>query len=64
MTTPLSLSPCIKVCRLDAADMCIACGRLLAEIAAWWRMSLDEQRAACEAAAPRLRAGTQTERPP
>ena len=64
MTDPLSLSPCIKVCRLDAADMCIGCGRLLAEIAAWSQMSAEQRRAVCEAAALRLRARTKVERPP
>jgi uncharacterized protein len=54
VTNPLSLSPCIKVCRLDAANMCIGCGRLLSEIAAWSRMSHEQQRAVCEAAAQRL----------
>ncbi|HEX7013513.1 MAG TPA: DUF1289 domain-containing protein [Steroidobacteraceae bacterium] len=56
MTNSDSLSPCIKVCQLDAEDMCIGCGRLLSEIAAWSRMSPDERRAVREAAAQRLRA--------
>jgi predicted Fe-S protein YdhL (DUF1289 family) len=55
MTDSDSLSPCINVCQLDAEDMCIGCGRLIGEIAAWSRMSLDERRAVCEAAAQRLR---------
>jgi len=28
-------SPCTGVCQLDAADICLGCGRSLAEIAAW-----------------------------
>ncbi|MGH8457646.1 MAG: DUF1289 domain-containing protein [Stenotrophobium sp.] len=28
-------SPCIQVCRLDAAQVCEGCGRSLAEIAEW-----------------------------
>ncbi|MGH8530080.1 MAG: DUF1289 domain-containing protein [Nevskiales bacterium] len=28
-------SPCTGVCRLDAAEVCVGCGRTLAEIAAW-----------------------------
>jgi predicted Fe-S protein YdhL (DUF1289 family) len=35
--------------------MCIGCGRLLSEIAAWSTMSHEQQRAVCEAAAQRLR---------
>jgi predicted Fe-S protein YdhL (DUF1289 family) len=65
MTNPLSLSPCVKVCRLDAANtMCIGCGRLLSEIAAWSKMSAEQQATVCEAAAQRLRAGPQDERSP
>lgn len=64
MTDPEPLSPCIKVCRLDAEDVCIGCGRTLAEIAAWSRMSRDEQREVCEAAAQRLRAKANGTRAP
>jgi predicted Fe-S protein YdhL (DUF1289 family) len=65
VTQPLSLSPCVKVCRLDAdTNMCIGCGRLLSEIAAWSRLSPEQQHAVCEAAAQRLRARAQVERPP
>lgn len=59
MTNPVALSPCIKVCQLDAANMCIGCGRLLSEVAAWSRMSPEQQQAVCEAAAQRLRDKTQ-----
>jgi predicted Fe-S protein YdhL (DUF1289 family) len=44
--------------------MCIGCGRLLSEIAAWSKMSAEQQAAVCEAAAQRLRAGPQDERSP
>jgi len=60
MTNSDTLSPCIKVCQLDDADMCIGCGRLLSEIAAWSRMSSDERRAVREAAAERLRSKSNT----
>jgi predicted Fe-S protein YdhL (DUF1289 family) len=37
-------SPCVKVCTLDAqAGYCLGCGRTLAEIAGWVRMSGDER---------------------
>ena len=45
-TTPSDypVSPCIQVCTLDAAQMCIGCRRTLEEIANWGRMSAAEQR--------------------
>ena len=37
--TPLPIadppSPCVQVCMLDARDVCIGCGRSLAEIGEW-----------------------------
>jgi uncharacterized protein len=65
VTNPIALSPCVKVCRLDAANnMCIGCGRLLSEIAEWSRMSYEQQRAACEVAAQRLCNAKEREQPP
>jgi predicted Fe-S protein YdhL (DUF1289 family) len=49
-------SPCIKVCVLDADQMCVGCGRILREIADWSRMTREEQRLACVHAAQRLQA--------
>jgi uncharacterized protein len=46
-------SPCIKVCVLDANSVCIGCGRTIDEIADWSRMSVEEQRLACERAEQR-----------
>jgi uncharacterized protein len=38
-------SPCKRVCTLDpATDLCLGCGRTLAEITAWTRMT-DAERA-------------------
>jgi uncharacterized protein len=38
-------SPCNRVCTLDpATDLCLGCGRSLAEITAWARMT-DAERA-------------------
>ena len=28
-------SPCIGICRLDAQELCVGCGRTLDEIAEW-----------------------------
>jgi len=46
-------SPCIKVCTLDAQNVCIGCGRTIDEIASWSRLSVEQQRAICERAAQR-----------
>ncbi len=50
------LSPCIKLCVMDAASgLCAGCGRTLEEIARWGALS-DSQRAAVMAVLPeRLR---------
>lgn len=37
------LSPCIGICSLDDAGLCLGCHRTATEIAAWTRMD-DEQR--------------------
>ena len=42
------VSPCIKVCVLDAAARCTGCGRTIGEIARWSRMSAAEQWAVVE----------------
>ena len=48
-----NLSPCIRVCRLDARSVCVGCGRTLDEIARWSQLKMDEQRAICAVAAQR-----------
>jgi hypothetical protein len=37
-------SPCIRTCCLDDDDVCIGCGRSLAEIVSWGTASDDEKR--------------------
>jgi len=49
-------SPCIKVCELNAADICVGCGRSRAEIAAWRDMTEAQKAATVAAARNRLRA--------
>lgn len=50
-------SPCINVCRMDAANtLCVGCWRSLDEIARWSRTSDDDRRAIL-AAVERRRAG-------
>jgi predicted Fe-S protein YdhL (DUF1289 family) len=47
-------SPCVNVCRMDAANaLCVGCFRTLDEIARWSRASDDERRAILAAVARR-----------
>ena len=49
------LSPCIKVCAVDAASgLCSGCGRTLAEIGAWAGLSDDQRRAVMASLPSRL----------
>lgn len=41
--TPVA-SPCVYVCALDEADICIGCQRSAAEITRWGRMDNAERR--------------------
>ena len=42
----MTASPCIGVCRLDPrTQICVGCGRTIAEIAAWPSLSAEERRA-------------------
>ncbi|MBF7731195.1 DUF1289 domain-containing protein [Pseudomonas sp. N040] len=38
-------SPCVQVCALDEADVCIGCQRTADEITRWGLMQDDERRA-------------------
>jgi hypothetical protein len=50
-------SPCKRVCTLDpATDLCLGCGRSLAEITAWTRMSDAERGQVMAECAQRLEA--------
>jgi predicted Fe-S protein YdhL (DUF1289 family) len=53
------LSPCIKVCTIEAATgLCVGCARTLAEIAAWSGLGEAERaRIMAELPARRCRAG-------
>ena len=50
MIDPGPSSPCIKLCTLDRAGVCIGCYRSLDEIARWTTMSVAERRGVLEAA--------------
>jgi predicted Fe-S protein YdhL (DUF1289 family) len=42
----MTASPCVSICRLDpATQICIGCGRTIAEIAAWPSLSETERAA-------------------
>jgi len=47
-------SPCRRQCCLDAQDICLGCGRSLAEILAWGKADGAARRAICAAAQTRL----------
>lgn len=49
-------SPCVSVCALDDADICIGCQRTADEITRWGRMSNDERRSVLLLCAERTRA--------
>lgn len=54
MTDPERIaSPCVRNCCLDEQDICLGCGRSLAEITAWSGSSDHERRAILERAARR-----------
>ncbi|HEX6999182.1 MAG TPA: DUF1289 domain-containing protein [Gammaproteobacteria bacterium] len=46
-------SPCVRNCCLDDDNVCIGCGRALAEIVGWARASEEEKRAILARAADR-----------
>jgi predicted Fe-S protein YdhL (DUF1289 family) len=49
-------TPCIRICSIEhGSGLCIGCGRTLAEIAGWTRMSVDERRAIMAALPARKR---------
>jgi uncharacterized protein len=60
---PSLLSPCIKVCAIDAATgLCAGCARTRAEIAGWSAMSdAERDRIMTLLPARRRRAGLQTD---
>ncbi|MDE2148479.1 MAG: DUF1289 domain-containing protein [Gammaproteobacteria bacterium] len=55
---PSMPSPCVGVCRLDADGVCVGCGRLIEEIAAWPAADESQRRQIAEAAARRRRTRT------
>lgn len=61
---PTVPSPCIRHCTLNDEDVCVGCGRTLADITGWTKMSEQEKAACVERAQARLRDGRlQSEQP-
>ncbi|MEK1908049.1 MAG: DUF1289 domain-containing protein [Pseudomonas sp.] len=50
-------SPCRRQCCLDDQDVCLGCGRRLAEILEWGQAPGSRRREICQAALLRLRPG-------
>jgi predicted Fe-S protein YdhL (DUF1289 family) len=48
-------SPCTGICRLDPANVCVGCGRLLDEIVEWPSASEPRKEQIVNAAQERLR---------
>ncbi|WP_329740691.1 DUF1289 domain-containing protein [Dyella sp. A6] len=44
LASPSLLTPCIGICRLDSAGLCLGCRRTGDEIAGWRDLSDDERR--------------------
>ncbi|WP_137819075.1 DUF1289 domain-containing protein [Pseudomonas sp. 2FG] len=51
----LVASPCRRACCLDEQDICIGCGRLLAEIREWKAADSRRRREICRVAQTRVR---------
>ena len=52
-STPV-VSPCVNICELDADQLCIGCGRSLAEIAEWSAASNPRRQQICDQAQQRM----------
>jgi predicted Fe-S protein YdhL (DUF1289 family) len=50
---PTADAPCIRNCCLDPQDICMGCGRTLAEIRDWHGLDSDQRRAVLTRAATR-----------
>jgi len=53
-TRQMTKSPCVKVCELNAENICKGCGRAIREIAGWNAMSDMERARVVERAKARL----------
>jgi len=49
-------SPCINICKINASNTCIGCGRTLPEIGGWTRYSDDQRSEVTRLSSQRLQA--------
>ena len=56
ISTSVVESPCIKLCTLDADDVCVGCYRNIAEICAWGSADSNKRRQIVAAASARREA--------
>jgi predicted Fe-S protein YdhL (DUF1289 family) len=53
------VSPCVRLCSIDPmSGLCAGCGRTLAEIGSWMRLSGEERHAIMAALPARIATGT------
>ena len=55
---PPVASPCIKVCVLDARNVCVGCGRTIDEITQWARLTEEQRRLVVDRAQQRREAAS------
>jgi predicted Fe-S protein YdhL (DUF1289 family) len=48
-------TPCSKVCKLNASEICVGCGRTVSEVASWMSLSVAERQEVKELAKIRLK---------
>lgn len=48
------VSPCVRKCCLNEADVCMGCGRLLTEITGWMDFTAEQKRVVIAAASERV----------
>jgi predicted Fe-S protein YdhL (DUF1289 family) len=63
MTSPVQ-SPCIGVCRVDAEQVCVGCGRHIDEVMIWPRAGDSIRRRICDNARQRLAVRAAVKPPP
>lgn len=54
----MTQAPCVRNCCLDPQDVCLGCGRTLAEITGWHQASDSEKQQILQRAQQRLHAQT------
>lgn len=57
-------SPCNKICTLNAAQVCIGCGRHIDEVAVWSGAGREQRLQICQRAAARLAQLKKTDQKP